>query len=946
MKKTFLFSVALWASLGGYAQSTKAPVKTAGRVALEQALPAWLVTADGLQDISDLDAYGAARTLPGATPLAKAQQFINSQLREAGVLPDEWTMVRNVSTAKFTYVDFNRTVQGREVLFSHLRFQFTNDGRLVRLQIAVPEGPAVGAQPVLASGRVAEAAVYRPHEGEVIRNVAVDGNWVWFPERDAKGVNRLQPAYAFTADGISEDGQTPAVYEGYISAVSGKLLERFNRTRTDLNLRIQGRKQSLRPTDPVDTVGFPDLQVNVGTSSFYTNDTGFVSGTGITLPATVTLPLQGLWSKVNMINANGTTPSITATITAAGRTVIRTDNQTAQNAYYHVTRIHDFVKAQLPTFTGMDTQLPTNVDDPSNTCNAFYNGSSINFYAAGGGCNSMANYSDIIYHEYGHGVNERFYNQNGARRMSNGALNEGYADVWAMLLTKVPVIGQGATGGGSVIRRYDNSTKVIPTDIMGEVHADGEMIAGSWWDVARYLGDADSMRPIFVESFYSLADGLAGNEPAIYRRILVAALLADDNDANLNNGTPHFGSIIKAFANHGIYLGAYAAVTHTELDHQPSNQAIPITATITVAQPAVFGGATVFFRPRMTPAIGWDSVQLVAAGGTYSASIPAQPSGSILDYYIRVKNTLAPEDLTYYPQGFRPELPSVQVTMPYQFGVGLQVKQAQDFETDITGWQVGNVSGDNAQSGIWTWAAPIATYQTGTGFTALMIQPGANHTVGGSKCLLTSNTGDVDGGQTSVLSPVFDLTGMTTPILEYYRWFSNDRGLNARTDYWRVQLQSGVGGIPLPVDYTKQSDYTWRRRIFRVNEYLRGTTAQSVVLRFLISDIGGDNPLEGAIDDVVVYDAENPAATQTVVAMNTRIYPNPAGNLLTVAFEGKVAGATISLCDLQGRTLIEGQTAAGQREVSFNTANLVSGTYFVRIKADGVQSIKKVQVLH
>src|SRR5690606_35935622 len=103
-----------------------------------------------------------------------------------------------------------------------------------------------------------------------------------------------------------------------------------------------------------------------------------------------------------------------------------------------------------------------------------------NFYAASG-CPSFAEIYDIIYHEYGHGINASFYSDMGKGRMFNGALNEGHADVWGMSITKDKVLGKGAMGGTtSSIRRYDGAPKVYPQDIKGEVHADGEIIAGAW----------------------------------------------------------------------------------------------------------------------------------------------------------------------------------------------------------------------------------------------------------------------------------------------------------------------------------------------------------------------------------------------------------------------------------------------------------------------------------
>ena len=132
-----------------------------------------------------------------------------------------------------------------------------------------------------------------------------------------------------------------------------------------------------------------------------------------------------------------------------------------------------------------------------------------------------------------------FYNDMGQGAMFNGALNEGSADVWGMSITHNPVLGQGAHGtSGSSIRVYNAAPKVYPQDIEGEVHADGEIIAGAWWDVATNINSVDTMTQIFTKTYYDTPDGPNGTEGEVYHDVLISALLNDDNDNNLNNGTP------------------------------------------------------------------------------------------------------------------------------------------------------------------------------------------------------------------------------------------------------------------------------------------------------------------------------------------------------------------------------------------------------------------------
>ena len=94
----------------------------------------------------------------------------------------------------------------------------------------------------------------------------------------------------------------------------------------------------------------------------------------------------------------------------------------------------------------------------------------------------------VIYHEYGHGVNDLLYQQAGANfGMINGATHEGISDVLSGMMEDVSIIGRGFFGTAGGIRNMDN-TKRFPDDITGSVHSDGEIIGGAFWDLRQNLG--------------------------------------------------------------------------------------------------------------------------------------------------------------------------------------------------------------------------------------------------------------------------------------------------------------------------------------------------------------------------------------------------------------------------------------------------------------------------
>jgi hypothetical protein len=117
-----------------------------------------------------------------------------------------------------------------------------------------------------------------------------------------------------------------------------------------------------------------------------------------------------------------------------------------------------------------------------------------------------------------------------------------------------------------------------------------------------------------------------------------------------------------------------------------------------------------------------------------------------------------------------------------------------DFE-ELAGWTVGE-DDDDATAGIWELNIPNATF-----FNGNQAQPGSDYSEDGENCFLTGAAtspgsvgfDDVDGGKTTLLSPVFDLSNFSEALVTYWRWYTNDVGDNAGTDYWQVDVTSDGG---------------------------------------------------------------------------------------------------------------------------------------------------------
>jgi hypothetical protein len=559
--------------------------------------------------------------------------------------------------------------------------------------------------------------------------------------------------------------------------------------------------------------------------------------------------------------------------------------------------------------------------------------------------------SDIIYHEYGHGISYRFYSGNGTT-FRNGAMGEANSDVWAMCINRDGVVGDGAYYNGGNIRSYLGAPKVYPANLIGQVHNDGEIIAGAWWDVAVNTGSVDTMAKLFTLTHYDLPNGPNGTEGEVYHDVLISALMNDDDDANLGNGTPHFNDIVEAFARHGIYLLSDAVVEHQEVAHQAVNSAVTINAKLILSNPAFFDKLFLVYRDRYGAGT-WDSVTMTnTTGNDYTAQIPGYPAGTIVDYYFKAQDVINASSYGM-PQGYNPAVVTSELTLPYQYAVGINYRRyTMDFENSLGDWQLSDAN-DDATGGRWVHEVPVASTTGG-----LIIQPGNDKTTGTGKCLVTGNaspisdpaTNDVDNGKTTVLTPYFDLH-FYEPIIEYYRWYSNDRGTtsNMRNDYWTVEMHPYNSIFWKRVDYTRESDQSWRRRIFRVSEYFQGVT--TVQLRFIAEDKvlsnatqNGQNIVEAAIDDFIIYEGA-PLGINDKSVIEAKIYPNPADNAVNIEVPADSKGS-ITLYDVTGKVISKLDITEGMQKYSINTSAIAAGTYLVMVQTQYAIQNNKVVISH
>jgi hypothetical protein len=332
--------------------------------------------------------------------------------------------------------------------------------------------------------------------------------------------------------------------------------------------------------------------------------------------------------------------------------------------------------------------------------------------------------------------------------------------------------------------------------------------------------------------------------------------------------------------------------------------------------------------------------------GGFEVRIPGASPDTRMDYFVQAVDGAGLTSA--WPEGGRSAPATVRI---YREAYGT------DFDDGpAAGWQVGDPS-DQASSGVWVQAVPV-----GTTYEGRPIQPGEDHTPGdGGACFVTGNgspggdpgENDVDGGCTTLFSPVFDLPGKQDVVLSYWRWFAQ-AGANL-DDTLRVDISSDGGSLWLPLERVVGTDSVWHQAFFRVEAFLAST--DHVRLRFRACDLGDRNLVEAALDDVRLgaYAARAPMWWDTLPGTFLMPpAPNPSHGRVGIRFrleeQGRVA---IRIFDAAGRLvrlLEDAPLPPGPHEVIWDGRDgrdhrAAAGVYFCRFQVGGTAGSRRLVLI-
>jgi hypothetical protein len=292
------------------------------------------------------------------------------------------------------------------------------------------------------------------------------------------------------------------------------------------------------------------------------------------------------------------------------------DTHSSRTGFYELNRIKEQARAHLPTNTWLTGQLVSNMNI-NLTCNAFWSTAqgTVNFYRDNNSaCRNTGEIAAVFDHEWGHGMDA---NGTQAGISSPG---EGIADIYAFLRLNDPCVGRGffknqvcsgygdpcdgtIANGCTGIRNIDYLAHACDrphtvtwitsgftaaqcngvarpacpggggTPCNRATHCEGKIVGETAFDLARrdltaapFNFDINTAHEVATRLWYILAQPVvawytcAAGGGCGATNGYMQALAADDDNGNLNDGTPHMTAIRAAFERHEIHCSTPAVV--------------------------------------------------------------------------------------------------------------------------------------------------------------------------------------------------------------------------------------------------------------------------------------------------------------------------------------------------------------------------------------------------
>ncbi len=651
----------------------------------------------------------------------------------------------------------------------------------------------------------------------------------------------------------------------------------------------------------------PYAQVAItGGNSAYANEIGqfTITNSGST-PVTVTSQVRGHWFISH--NQAGSDALLSMSVTPPGpanflHNPSNTEYVRAEvNAYIQANIVRDYALTYNPSYPVINTQtnFPLYVNDNTGYCpgNAWYDGVSLTFCRAASGYPNTA-FSTVVHHEYGHHLVA-------VAGSGQGEYGEGMGDVVGNLITDDPGAAWGFYGPCNQALRNADNTMQYPCS--GEIHYCGQLISGCVWSTRNELQATHPLEYRTIISDLAINSILMHSGSSIAPDITIDYLTLDDDDGNINNGTPHWSEICAGFGAHSMDCPTLSLLSFAYPNGKP-NFINPSGGTAMRVTVSGLGGTPQPNTGKLyyNSGSGWLNISMTQISpNVYDAIFPAFPCGTSVQYYVSARTTANFE--------VKDPADAPATTFSTISGTGLVTLYLDDFSTN-QGW--------TGIGGAGEWTIGAATGGSGSDIyggpdPAVDHSPTTDNRVLGND--ITSADGDYSAylGQTYwVTSPIINCSNRSGVNLSFWRWLGVERNLY---DHAYIEVYNGASWISIFENgATTIDESAWSQWNYNVSAYANNNANFRIRFGLGTTDVAWEY-CGWNIDDISV------TAVQCDTVINGIIAGNVTDNVGAVA--NAIAHAT---------------NGAGIDRYDTTASN---GTYSVSIPA-GTYSVSFTQIDH
>jgi MYXO-CTERM domain-containing protein len=779
---------------------------------------------------------GAMRSPQIAASHAKALLDRQIDLLAPGSTIADFELVSNDLDSGMRTIGFVQKHHGLRVLGGQVSFRYKNDRLILIGSEALPN---VDTDPVH------KTADTRLVSERATRWVATD----FGPSASPEGVTgpfvlAIRDATGATYHNVLEvkvRTQSPVgLWAVYVDATSGDLVARHQTLMfASGTVRFNAPERwpgSTRDDYPADNAEVSDA---LAQTSITTDTNGMVNWAGAS-PLRVIAQATG--PEVTVVPQTGSATSATFVLPPSGTVTWNEhaheleDAQVIAYVATHQVRAYAMNVAPMNAWFATQIQVNVNIND---TCNAYSDGVTTNFFKSGMGCENTGRLPDVVAHEFGHGVH---FNAiiNGVGNFDS-PLSEGVSDFLSASLHNDPQMGRGFFFNNSPLRDLDPPNKEAkwPDDINNDPHETGLIIGGALWDLRKGLIQKYGMEMGVAKVnalWYSVLQR-AADIPSSYAEVVAA----NDDDGNLANGTPDICEINAAFNPHGLgdKISFGSGIQTPRLDH--------LRVTLPYHPMNACPGTMI-----ASANIAWSLREDASQNGT----IPMTQTGTSTDYS-GLLPTPAKSDVVIkyavqvtFSDGTSISYPDNPADPEYQLFVGTTIPlYCTDFERDpmTDGWNHSLLSGTARQgSDDWQWGAPLGA--PGSDDPDYAYSP--THVFGNDLGMPGWDGKYQPNVTNAAFSPTIDLMGHTIVHLQYRRWLSVEDGVydHARIYGNDVALWSNKG-TDVQHGTLNHIDKEWRFHDVDLSSTIKAGKMQ---VRFELASDGGFELGGWNIDDVCI----------------------------------------------------------------------------------------------